>query len=163
MPVSRPDTQVHPHELQDGSMGLRCRSCRCELPLSMFTRSSRAKCGYDTTCRECQKWRMKRHHYGVTREQYQSMLESQGGVCATCGHPPSKTNCRHGHLVVDHCHKTTKVRQLLCSDCNTLLGMAKDSVGLLEAAAKYLLRHQTEAGRALRKARSEMQLALALQ
>ena len=39
---------------------------------------------------------------------------------------------------VDHCHDTKKVRGLLCAKCNTLLGMAKDDVSILQNAITYL-------------------------
>jgi hypothetical protein len=52
--------------------------------------------------------------YGLTPEQYETMLARQGGVCAICGHPP-KTR----RLAVDHDHGESKrVRGLLCFRCN---------------------------------------------
>lgn len=72
------------------------------------------------------------------------MLESQGGVCAICGLlPQGKANgqARPDHLPnlhVDHCHKQGHVRGLLCSNCNTLLGLAKDDPETLLRAIRYL-------------------------
>lgn len=40
--------------------------------------------------------------------------------------------------MVDHDHVTGTIRGLLCSKCNTLLGMAKDNIAILENAIKYL-------------------------
>lgn len=70
--------------------------------------------------------------YGITTEQYTTILEKQKNVCAIC----KKGSWRN--LAVDHCHKTNKVRGLLCHKCNALLGYANDSVVILESAKKYL-------------------------
>ena len=44
-------------------------------------------------------------------------------------------------LAVDHCHKTGKIRQLLCSNCNPAIGFIKDSPELARKMADYLERH----------------------
>jgi len=78
--------------------------------------------------------------YGLTNEEYQQMLLEQDSRCAICyTHEFSKT--RNGsikNLSVDHCHTTGKIRKLLCSKCNSLLGMANESKETLYAAIKYL-------------------------
>lgn len=51
--------------------------------------------------------------YDMTPEEYDSMLDRQGGVCLICGRPPKKRR-----LHVDHEHKTGKIRGLLCFQCN---------------------------------------------
>lgn len=74
--------------------------------------------------------------YGITLEEYDAMLDEQGGGCAIC----TSTDPGHGkrHFCVDHDHETGRVRGLLCKDCNTGLGMFGDSIAALMAAANYL-------------------------
>lgn len=81
-----------------------------------------------------------KRHYGMTLEQYQTMFDSQLGCCAICGE--YHTNVPHSQLMVDHCHETGKVRQLLCDLCNTALGKFKDKPELLDKAAAYLRKHR---------------------
>jgi hypothetical protein len=72
--------------------------------------------------------------YGLTPENFELLLNRQGGVCAICGTPPSQKK----RLAVDHNHKTGAVRGLLCDSCNHAIGEMKDSPSLLRRAAKYL-------------------------
>ncbi len=72
--------------------------------------------------------------YGITPEQYDAMLESQGGVCALCGGPP-----QYGRrLSVDHCHETDRVRGLLCSYCNTAISRVEAQPDWLIKVRRYL-------------------------
>lgn len=71
--------------------------------------------------------------YGISLEQYNSMLVSQGGVCVICGNPPTK-----GRLHIDHCHAGSGIRGLLCNNCNLGLGNFKDNPHLLLKAKIYL-------------------------
>lgn len=77
--------------------------------------------------------------YGITSDEFYAMLESQGGGCAICG-------CQNSGAVgrvmsVDHCHKTGKVRGILCHPCNKGLGMFADDSARVAAAADYLIQH----------------------
>ena len=49
-----------------------------------------------------------------------------------------------GHLFVDHEHSTGVVRGLLCTNCNTMLGHAKDNPDTLRAGIDYLAKHNTK-------------------
>lgn len=83
------------------------------------------------------------HHlaqYGLSELDYESMLESQGGLCAIC-REPNRLNGREQRLSVDHDHRTSQTRELLCVRCNTLLGLVRDSVGLLRFSIAYLIKH----------------------
>ena len=75
--------------------------------------------------------------YGISHEDYDRMLEAQGGGCAICGATDSRTG-RSDYLYVDHCHETGQVRGLLCGPCNSGIGYLGDSIDNLEAAIKYL-------------------------
>lgn len=77
--------------------------------------------------------------FGITREQYDELLEKQNGGCAFCGvketvEPSGKTKL----LSVDHCHTTGEIRGLLCHNHNALLGFAKDDPEILLKAALYI-------------------------
>lgn len=87
-----------------------------------------------------------RKHYGLTVEGYDTILKSQGGVCAICGCTPAENGKA---LSVDHDHKTGKVRGLLCHPCNFGLGGFKDNPVSTARAADYLRLHssvQTNSG-----------------
>ncbi len=70
--------------------------------------------------------------FKLTPQQYKEHLEKQGNKCWICKGTPKQA------LAVDHCHKSGKVRALLCSPCNTGIGMFKENTKLLEAAMHYL-------------------------
>lgn len=78
-----------------------------------------------------------KERYGMTLEDYDTMLSNQAGGCAICASPVPK---RKGstRLVVDHCHKTGVVRGLLCYRCNVGLGNFEDDPVLVLKALKYL-------------------------
>jgi len=81
--------------------------------------------------------------FGLTLDVYEAILEHQGGVCAICGKAETMINSgskRLQPLAVDHCHKTGRVRGLLCAKCNHALGNFDDSTALLRRAIKYLER-----------------------
>jgi hypothetical protein len=72
--------------------------------------------------------------YGISVEDYDEMLESQGGGCYICGIGPVGRA-----LDIDHDHRTGKVRGLLCSNHNRALGLLGDDPDLLLAAHTYLV------------------------
>lgn len=121
----------------------RCYLCKQVKAITRFSRCRSRTDGRSATCKKC--WtpyfynRRILADFGVTKSQYRQMLESQGGRCAIC--PAEFGYLRKGKpakLAVDHCHKTKKVRGLLCSSCNNGLGRFKDDPTLLRTAADYL-------------------------
>ncbi len=77
---------------------------------------------------------------GMTLEDFNNLLETQGGRCAICG-----TDSPHGRtdrFVVDHDHKTGLPRGLLCSVCNVAIGLLQDDPAILERATDYLRQWQ---------------------
>lgn len=78
-----------------------------------------------------------RKAYGMTLQQVDAMIASQGGRCACCGDillPGHKTH-------VDHDHVTGQVRGVLCRWCNLAEGNLKGSALRAEKLAAYLRRN----------------------
>ena len=53
--------------------------------------------------------------YGMTLEDYDDLLKAQNFKCAICF--TDKPTGKWKVFTVDHCHKTGKVRGLLCNEC----------------------------------------------
>lgn len=88
------------------------------------------------------------HQHGITLDDYQEMLDEQGGVCKICGSPdPKMGGDKVARFVVEHDHSCCPgqrtcgscIRGLTCHPCNRLLGQAKDDPEILIKAAAYLL------------------------
>lgn len=111
-----------------------CTRCDRGAPDVTFTADVRRSSGLQSHCESCRSTskavsyrkdpgpalRRARDHryrrvYGITEEEYQSLLESQNGVCAIC----DEKNVAGWRLAVDHDHATGVVRGLLCNLCNT--------------------------------------------
>lgn len=69
--------------------------------------------------------------FGITEDDYNAMYIHQQGKCHIC-------NTSKDVLCVDHCHKTGRVRGLLCQKCNSILGYCSDNIDTLNNAIKYL-------------------------
>jgi hypothetical protein len=80
-----------------------------------------------------------RRAYGVTLDEYEALLEKQGGGCAICG--AEKADAIGRMLHVDHCHTTERVRGLLCRDCNSVLGYSHEQIEILHRTISYLSSH----------------------
>lgn len=82
--------------------------------------------------------------YGITVDQYNKMLANQKGGCALCGSTSpltgNRTYKRTARIAfdVDHDHKTGKVRGLLCTRCNRLVGLANDDANTARRLVEYL-------------------------
>jgi len=77
--------------------------------------------------------------YNLTIEEYDKMVKKQNNKCAICGNcETTKRNRKTNVLVVDHNHKTGKVRGLLCRDCNLTLGHLNEDIFILKNCIKYL-------------------------
>lgn len=71
--------------------------------------------------------------------EYLDLIYIQDNKCAICKSPETRTiNSKIRNLSVDHCHKTGKVRGLLCCRCNISIGRFCDSEDLLRKASEYL-------------------------
>jgi hypothetical protein len=80
------------------------------------------------------RWFRHVRRYNITPEQYMLMHAAQAGKCAICKLPEKDNK----HLAVDHCHRTNRVRGLLCQKCNTGIGLLGESQEIFLRAATYL-------------------------
>ena len=142
----------------------KCPKCKMEKSESDFWKEISRKDGLHGLCKSCckennQKWRKTKsgiesakkrqarrtprdwmclnlkYLYGITVEQKNEILFNQKEMCAICF---CKLSITGSH--VDHDHLTDKIRGLLCSNCNTGLGLFKDSEVNLQNAIKYLVK-----------------------
>lgn len=74
--------------------------------------------------------------YNITLEDYDTLFQLQGGVCAICGKP--ETSAKVSNLAVDHNHINGSIRGLLCNKCNRGLGYFEDDITILSKAIEYL-------------------------
>ena len=128
--------------------GIVCKKCHINKDILEFNKNCRGKYGVLSKCRECQHAIEKARYtsikgsittqnqrlktrYGITLSDYHDMIEKQNKACAICGCIPVK-------LFIDHNHTTEKNRGLLCSQCNFLLGCAKEDTNILISAIEYL-------------------------
>ena len=78
----------------------------------------------------------------LTMIQYEEMVKEHDNKCGICGSKEtrkcSKNPGKISRLVIDHCHKTNKVRGLLCHSCNTAIGKFKENIEIMYNAMAYV-------------------------
>ena len=136
-----------------------CRVCKKQKNLLdeyyLSRRDPTKKSSYSYECKECTVKRTveyNREHstsvrsqylkrnYGLTFEEFEAMLSNQDNCCAIC--KSTKPLGRHKRFNVDHHNKTGNVRGLLCSNCNTALGLVNDNIHTLKSMIQYLESHE---------------------
>lgn len=133
-----------------------CTSCKELKPASAYTIRKSGRIG--SLLSECNKCRVEKRkqkrkenpayfaaierkskfkcNYGISIDDYMRMLHKQDYKCAIC--KSDGPGARAKYFAVDHCHATGKVRGLLCTKCNTGLGLFSDNSEHLQMAIKYL-------------------------
>lgn len=80
--------------------------------------------------------------YGLTLDQKCEMAVKQEYKCANLKCRAHLDWSNITKIPVDHCHTTGKVRELLCSGCNTTLGLLERGGEKLEGLLEYIARHK---------------------
>ena len=112
--VAKPKTQFSPAKTNRDKLSSWCRPCAARYAAEKRT--------YDPLLSRRNALKSK---YGLTLEQYDEMLDAQGGACAICKAPPVNTplhvdhdhSCCPGRITCGKC-----LRSLLCTYCNNFLG-----------------------------------------
>lgn len=72
--------------------------------------------------------------FGLSLEDFYEMIKIQNNSCSICGNEFKKYSDAH----LDHNHITNKHRGLLCSSCNTSIGLVKENTVTLNSMINYL-------------------------
>ncbi|MFE9997827.1 endonuclease VII domain-containing protein [Streptomyces avermitilis] len=103
-------------------------------PCSAWRRDATASDGLSARCKACRavEGRAGRLElqYGLTEAERDETVASRMGICVICLKAPA------AH--VDHCHKTGRVRGVLCFNCNSAIGKLGDDPDAVRRAAAYL-------------------------
>ena len=151
-------------------MSKRCTKCKEIKELDQFIIDSRAVDGHQNKCKLCRsnylsaryatdsekveistrRWQDKNRDkmknsrlkrlYGITLDQRRQKLEDQVGRCPLCLRHQDELS---RPLMVDHCHKTGKIRDLLCFSCNAALGSLRDDLATALRVVEYIQKHNT--------------------
>lgn len=83
-----------------------------------------------------------RREYNISFEEFQIILKNQNSMCSIClikiEKPYIAKKLNIESVYVDHCHKTNKIRGLLCQHCNTGIGFFRDNIEIMKNAINYL-------------------------
>ena len=129
-----------------------CRGCGKTKNRSEFYKRWNRPGGIQSKCKECQNSKRSgyykpnekiRQQLKISDELYEELMKNDS--CQICGTPlidmnkDNRTKERHGNKkCIDHCHETKKIRGVLCTRCNTGLGLFKDNVEVMRNAIQYL-------------------------
>ena len=114
-----------------------CPWCKQDKPVDDFYNSKRRSDGKKGHCKKCESFKHRERKYGISLEQYMEILVNQNYLCAICkkkAETPEDIQKMH----VDHCHKTSKIRGILCNQCNRGIGYLQDDPILTARATEYL-------------------------
>lgn len=140
-----------------------CITCNISKQIFLFHKNPKMKDGRINECKQCHHLRLKisrkdptkkakfkqyqrnsaiKRRYGITTKQFEEMVKLQNNRCVICGNQPVPDGAyQNSKLHIDHCHKTNKIRGLLCHLCNRGIGLFRERIDIIEKALKYLKNH----------------------
>lgn len=119
--------------------GVRCIDCGDPITADNGHRAHSGAAGFRSVCRACAGTRRRSEH----DEREDAKRANLPSTCEICG--KAETVTRGGKVrrpTMDHCHSTGRQRGVLCSRCNTGVGMFQDDPDLMRAAADYIERYE---------------------
>jgi hypothetical protein len=130
---------------------IHCNQCDKTKHPSKFGKDHRRKTGAHWVCRKCDNanakarykadggkkkhWGMRLYRYGITKEEFFTMVDKQFGICKIC----CEKLPHYRKVCIDHDHGTGEVRGLLCHRCNVLIGQIENNKHLLGNVVDYIL------------------------
>lgn len=145
---------------EDGRVCIKCEQGKS---WNDFVKSGHGYNGYTADCKPCRNIKYRQVYkdnpavrrtgiknrpdklmrdYGITWEQAVRTLDKQHGLCANrrCGKEISLDvkGTATNRAVIDHSHETGKFRALMCSHCNSALGLIEKKKNMLIGLTEYL-------------------------
>lgn len=148
-----------------------CVKCKEIKDLSHYGKDSTNKSGLRSRCKLCRskdskewnktnpdrlsinskKWYLKnpekarnmalKRKYGITLDQFNQLSIQQEDKCPICN---KHKDILDQSMSVDHCHKTGKVRALLCNPCNAAVGFIQENVENAQRLVQYIKLHKED-------------------
>lgn len=89
-----------------------------------------------TKVKICSKFSTLKRKYGITKEQFNLLINKQNNSCAICKDIFTEEN----YACVDHIEENNKIiiRGLLCDSCNVALGYFKENLKIVKDASLYM-------------------------
>lgn len=120
-----------------------CRLCSLDLPINEFikeVKNKHKKFRKSWFCSKCRvirrrEYTLKSQYKMESIDEYDRMFRKQKGLCGICQMEMVKP-------CIDHNHTTGKVRELLCVQCNSMIGNAHENIQTLQNAIRYLIDHK---------------------
>lgn len=140
-----------------------CVKCNLSKKLELFAKDSRSKSGYRNVCKACAAEYMKQYYlknpdkaavnrsrqalrdagkdrftrHGITIGEYDKMVAKYDGNCWSCKERPA-THIDHDHKCCKKAYSCGQcIRGILCSQCNTALGLLQDNVDMINKLSEY--------------------------
>lgn len=134
--IIKPANQFHKCKKRKDGIEYKCKKCKSDYNSKFYTGNKK----HIEKSKEYNK-RNKRQvrnldllrDFGITIEEYELMLLNQNYKCKICDKPETKRA-----MSVDHCHKTGKIRGLLCMKCNCAIGFLYEDPVIIKNCLKYL-------------------------
>jgi hypothetical protein len=119
-----------------------CTNCGQTKPHSEFNKNTTKPDGFQSFCRPCQREHNFLGTYNLTLEEIDAMLVVQNNQCTICFTPFTEEKPPN----VDHCHTSGKVRSMLCTKCNTALGLVDEDPAKMKRMIDYIENHAKKNG-----------------
>ena len=135
-----------------------CSNCKVPKKLDEFYNRYDGEFGEDHHCKLCNSKRGKKlykrssslrdkiffksikRNYGLSKQQYIAKLKTQNNKCSIC----QKDLLVRKDTQVDHCHKSGKVRDIICNKCNSIVGFFESTPNnVIEKIVWYIEYHKT--------------------
>lgn len=117
----------------------RCRDCENKKNLERYHARYRSD---ERHLKNTYRYSLKKN-YGIDEKFFNDMWSAQSGKCVICHEAVTNIflDVKAKRCALDHCHKTGRIRSILCHTCNSSIGMIGDNLENMKRMVTYLESH----------------------